>query len=185
MTRFTLLATAAALAAAPALAQENDDQTDMQTDDGMTAETGTTDPTPREGADGNGVVATDDYASGITSDEITAGMLRTSEMVGGDVYAVTQEWSDSDWNDATTFDAARDDWQQVGTITDVVLNEDGTAAGLVIEHGGFLDIGDHTVLLSMKDVRRIETDAGTIDYVTNMTESAIEEMPEVEEGGWY
>ena len=182
MTRFTLLASAAALAAAPALAQESGDQTDMQTGDGMTAET---DPTPREGADGNGVVATDDYASGMTSDAALAGMLRTSEIVGGDVYAVAQEWSDEDWTDATTFEAVRDDWQQVGSITDVVLNEDGTAAGLVIEHGGFLDIGDQTVLLSMLDVRRIEAGAGSIDYVTNMTESAIEAMPEVAEGGWY
>lgn len=153
------------------MASGQDDETDMAADGGGATED-------------NGVVAMDEHASGITSGEMTTNMLRTSEIIGGDVYAVEQEWSDDEWAASGVFDTIQDGWQDVGNISDVVLSKDGAAVGLIIEHGGFLDIGDDNVLLSMEDVRRIETGGGDIDYVTNMTESSIEGMPEVEEN-WF
>ena len=77
--------------------------------------------------------------------------------------------------------------ENVGNITDVVLSPDGQQVGLIVSHGGFLDIGDDTVLLNMDEVRRIGTlDAldGDFNYVTRMTEDQIEGMQEVEEN-WF
>lgn len=171
MTRFTLLASAAALAAAPAVADnhgDGSDQAQMNGDQSMNEQAGTTDT---------------GYASGRLGENLD-NMLRTSEITDADVYAVQETWSDEEWTADKVFDEIGADWQDVGDVTDVVLSPDGTAVGIVVSHGGFLDIGDDTVLLSTQDVRRVDDGSGEIAYVANMTEENIESMPEVEENWW-
>jgi hypothetical protein len=169
MTRFTLLASAAALAATPAFADNHGDGGDqMNGDQTMNEQAG---------------VAQNDYESGRMGQNLD-NMLRTSEMTGADVYVIEQEWTDEEWAATEVFDEVGSEWEDAGDVTDVVLSPDGQAAGIVVSHGGFLDIGDDTVLLSMKDVRRIDAGGETVAYVTNMTEESLENMPEVEENWW-
>ncbi|MFP4044253.1 MAG: PRC-barrel domain-containing protein [Rhodosalinus sp.] len=162
MKRFTLLASVAALAAAPAFADNDSDEEGMH----------------QQASAGN-----DEYESGRIADNMDE-MLRTSEMTDADVYVIEEEWSEDEWLETEEFDEIGADWEDVGDVTDVVLSRDGQAVGIVVSHGGFLDIGDDTLLLSMKDVRRIDDGSGNISYVTNMTEDEIEDMPEVEENWW-
>jgi len=162
MTRFTLLASVAALVAAPAIAQ------DTGNDTGMTDT---------------------DYPSGTVGTEELENMLRASNIIGGDVFAVdvANEWTDDEWSELDFVDRRDTDWEDIGNITDVVLSPDGQRVGLIVSHGGFLDIGDDTVLLTMEDIRRVGT-VGEIDgnynYVTRMTEEQIEDLQEVEENWW-
>ena len=171
MTRFTLLASVAALAAAPALAQDNSNS-------GSDAAGGM-----------DGAPMTTSYGSGTMDSGQLDDMIRTSNIVGGDVYAVDvdTEWTDTEWSELEFIETVEAEWQDVGNITDVVLSPDGQQVGLILSHGGFLDIGDDTVLLDMSDVKRIGTiDAldGDFNYVVRMTEDQIEEMQEVEEN-WF
>ncbi|WP_158547499.1 PRC-barrel domain-containing protein [Rhodovulum sp. 12E13] len=191
MTRFTLLATAASLLAAPALADNHMAQSDSaqttenQGSEQMAQGTGTE-------PEGRGQTMMDDgaqYASGtMSSDNQLQNMIRTSEIVGGDVYTVRDnEWTDEEWAELDMFDDIGDGWEDIGNITDVVLTPDGSRAGLVISHGGFLDIGDDTVLLTMDELRRVgstEDVGGDYNYVTRLTQDEIEQMPEVEENWW-
>ena len=171
MTRFTLLASAAALATAPALSDTHGESaSDMQA----------------EGTNGQSEMS---YRSGTMTAADLENMIRTSNVVGGDVYAVDRddEWAEAEWNELDFVESVDDGWEDIGNITDVVLSPDGTQVGLIVSHGGFLDIGDDTVLLTMEDVRRIGTiDAldGDFNYVTRMTEDQIEQMTEVEEN-WF
>jgi hypothetical protein len=192
MTRFTLLASVAALAASPAFADNHGDGGDQaqmngdQMEQSQSAESmgdngGATraDQTMNEEAG----VADIDYESGRMGANLD-NMIRTSEMTGADVYVIEQEWTDEEWAATEVFDEVGSEWEDAGDVTDVVLSPDGQAAGIVVSHGGFLDIGDDTVLLSMKDVRRIDAGGETVAYVTNMTEESLENMPEVEENWW-
>ncbi|MEE4119749.1 MAG: PRC-barrel domain-containing protein [Paracoccaceae bacterium] len=191
MTRFTLLASAATLMAAPTFADnhmsDSDSAQTTQNEGGeqMAQDTGA-EPEDR------GQTMMDDganYASGtMSSDNQLQNMIRTSDIIGGDVYTVDgNDWTDADWADLDMFDDVGADWEDIGNITDVVLNPDGSRAGLVVSHGGFLDIGDDTILLTMDEVRRVgatEDAGGDYNYVTRLTEDEIEQMPEVEENWW-
>lgn len=173
MTRLTLLASAATLAAAPVFAQSNDEQNaDMQAQ-----------------GSGDRTMAESDYGSGTMGPDMLDNMIRTSNIVGGDVYAVDVDdgWTEDEWNEMEFVESPGENWEDIGNITDVVLSPDGRQVGLIVSHGGFLDIGDDTVLLTMDDVRRIGTvDAldGDFNYVTRLTEDQIEQMEEVEEN-WF
>jgi hypothetical protein len=189
MTRFTLLASAATLLAAPALADTHmSDSDSAQTTENQNGEQ----MAQGAGTEPEGQTMTDDaaqYASGtMSSENQLQNMIRTSEIVGGDVYTVgDNEWTDEEWANADMFDTIGDGWEDIGNITDVVLTPDGSRAGLVVSHGGFLDIGDDTVLLTMDEVRRIgstEDAGGDYNYVTRLTQNEIEQMPEVEENWW-
>jgi sporulation protein YlmC with PRC-barrel domain len=171
MTRFTLLASAAALAAAPAFADNHGDSSSNMESEGMNTQSEMS------------------YRSGTMDSADLENMIRTSNIVGGDIYAVDREdeWAESEWNELDFVESVDDGWEDIGNITDVVLSPDGKQVGLIISHGGFLDIGDDTVLLTMDDVRRIGTiDSldGDFNYVTRMTEDQIESMQEVEEN-WF
>jgi len=159
MTRFILLSTVATLAAAPVFAQStmsNDAMPDSSMSTAM---------------------------SGLTGADNIDNMIRSSEIVGGDIYALDRDYSDDEW-DVDIFQEVDAKWENIGNVTDIVFTEDGRTAGLIVSAGGFLDIGDDTVVLSMADVRRIATSDGEIDYVVRMTEEKLEELPQVMENWW-
>jgi len=199
MTRMTLLASVATLVAAPAFADnhmsedganqnmQNGEQT-AQTDQNQSGQQSDTEMAQDDAGENQMMNDGSQYASGTMDSNQLGNMIRTSEITGGDVYAVDRnEWTDQEWADTEVFDEVGADWEDIGNITDVVLSPDGQRAGLVVSHGGFLDIGDDTVLLTMDEVRRIgstEDVGGDFNYVTRLTEEEIEQMPEVEENWW-
>lgn len=129
------------------------------------------------------------YASGTMRSDQLDNLIRTSNIVGGDVFAVdvNDEWTEEEWAELDYVEERGANWEDIGNVTDVVLSPDGKQMGLIVSHGGFLDIGDDTVLLSMDDVRRIgsvDTLDGDFNYVVRMTEDEIEQMDEVAEN-WF
>ena len=56
--------------------------------------------------------------------------------------------------------------------------------GIVGEVGGFLDIGDKHVLISIDDVNLVPVDDETYAFLTRLNEEQLEELPEVDEGFW-
>lgn len=74
-----------------------------------------------------------------------------------------------------------DNWQNVGEIEDIVFTADGKIEGVVAEVGGFLDIGDKHVHISLGDVQLMPIDDGSYALVTNYTKDQLMEMPDVDE----
>ena len=63
----------------------------------------------------------------------------------------------------------------------IILNADGSFEGIVAEVGGFLDIGDKHVHLSLTDVSLTPIDDGKYVVVTNYTKEQLMEMPDIDE----
>merc|ERR1711974_446905 len=79
------------------------------------------------------------------------------------------------------YDSVSDEWDNVGEIEDIVMNADGSFEGIVAEVGGFLDIGDKHIHISMSDVQLIPVDDVSYAIVTNYTRDQLMEMPDVDE----
>jgi len=56
--------------------------------------------------------------------------------------------------------------------------------GIVAEVGGFLDLGDKHVVLSVSDLSLVAVDDQTYAYVTRFNEEDLENLPDVDEGFW-
>ncbi|APX25056.1 MAG: photosystem reaction center subunit H [Rhodobacteraceae bacterium] len=79
------------------------------------------------------------------------------------------------------YDSVSDEWDNVGEIEDIVMNADGSFEGIVAEVGGFLDIGDKHIHISMTDVQLIPVDDVSYAIVTNYTRDQLMEMEDVDE----
>ena len=76
---------------------------------------------------------------------------------------------------ATVRNAAGDN---IGEIHELLLSNDGKTKGFVIDVGGFLGLGEHTVLLPWSDVI-VQADAnGAITATTKMDRNQLEKLPE-------
>ncbi|QYX56031.1 PRC-barrel domain-containing protein [Roseovarius sp. SCSIO 43702] len=120
-----------------------------------------------------------------SSDEL-AGMkgdlIRSRDITDAEIYT-TNAADDEGWDDAD-YTAVDPEWNQIGEIEDLVLSKDGKMIGIVAEVGGFLDIGDKHVALSVDDVKLVPVDDKSFVYVTRYSEEQLEALPSVDEGFW-
>lgn len=110
-------------------------------------------------------------------------LIRTRDITGGPVYTM-EPADDQSWDPGFMYEEVNADWNQVGTIEDLVLSLDGELIGIVAEVGGFLDIGDKHVMLGIDDLNLVAVDDVTYSYVTRHTQEELMEMTDVDEGFW-
>ena len=174
MNRTATVALLAALAAGPALAQTTADEDA----DVIVVE-------PEETTDVE-VVEAETEPMG---DMEMADLIRTRDITGGPIYSTGDElYDEAAW---TAADPSMDGYEpmgydenydNIGSIEDIVLDQSGQMVGIVAEVGGFLDIGDKHVMLPVEDVRLVAIDDAEYSYVTRLTEEQLEELPDVDEG---
>lgn len=126
--------------------------------------------------------------SGMMNDDATMAdssemLIRTRDITGGNVYT-TNEANDEGWNVGSMYTEVGADWNTVGEIEDIVLNENGQMIGIVAEVGGILDIGDKHVMLPVENVSLVAVDDATYGLVTAYNEEDLEDMDSVDEGCW-
>lgn len=136
------------------------------------------------------------------------GLIRARDILGGAVYAEnTDDMTDMDnaSTDTVATDTApadatmttegsedtdmaaadgsmiQDNWDNVGEIEDLVFNADGSLEGIVAEVGGFLDIGDKHIHISLSDVNLVPVDDASYAIVVPYTKDQMMEMPDVDE----
>lgn len=110
-------------------------------------------------------------------------LIRTRDITGGNVYT-TNEADDEGWDAGVVYDEVAGGWNQIGEIEDILLSRDGQVIGIVAEVGGFLDIGDKHVALSVDDLNLVAVDGEDYAYVTRYNEEELENLPDVDEGFW-
>lgn len=103
------------------------------------------------------------------------GDLLATELVGADLYtsatAVEQ--------DRFQVDAVPEDWEQVASISDLVLGLDGQIRGVLVDVGGFLGIGARTVMVGMESLRiATQSDSNAVYAVIQATREDLEAAPE-------
>jgi hypothetical protein len=138
--------------------------------------------------------AQDMTSSGIVTGEYRDGLLRAESLIGAQIYTMNHDELDYEtewgWTDNRYYDGLDDRWENIGEVDDIVLSRDGNLIGVIAEVGGFLDIGDSEVLMSLDDLRivggGVGFDYGTnnVSFVTNLSEEQIEGMEEVDTGWW-
>jgi len=190
------IALAVALVAGPVLADQHMSEGQMETQDadavtemgGMEGQPGTqsgdaTETAQMGGTDGQMQARAD--MSGTMGDTAMQNVIRSSNIEGGSVYTVVTEIEDDEWFGTDYYTEIDAEWEQVGAVTDLAISRDGQLTGVVVESGGFLDIGDQNVLLDMNEVRVVSGgDDDQVAFVTRYTEEEMENMPEVGDSWW-
>jgi sporulation protein YlmC with PRC-barrel domain len=71
------------------------------------------------------------------------------------------------------------DGDTVGEVGEVVLQEDGSVQGVVVDVGGFLGIGTHSVLLNWKDIQ-LNGAQSDVKALVNATKERLKALPAYE-----
>ena len=90
------------------------------------------------------------------------------------------------YTSSETFAAARDDWESVGSIDDIVMTQDGEIRGVLLDVGGFLGFGARTVKVDISELyfvtdTDVAEDIDDFDIVIAMTQDELENLPEWDE----
>lgn len=124
--------------------------------------------------------------NGMTTDDLAANLdslIRSRDITGGAIYTTNQA-DDEGWDPEMRYDTVGADWNEIGEIEDLVLSEDGQIVGIVAEIGGFLDIADKHVVISVQDLNLVAVDDASYMYVTRLSEEQLESMEGVDEAFW-
>lgn len=174
-----MMTTAAALAfAAPVFAQ---DATTPPATEAMPAETVPAETMPAETmpaetmpADGMATAPADMSDMEVTLSAENPG-LTASWLQGRAIYTTNQP-STTEWTDATG-DAVPGEWNEIATVSDIVMSPEGQVMGYIADIGGFLGMGTHTVLLD-RDVLNMAMFGDDTVLATNYSQEELEALPE-------
>lgn len=116
--------------------------------------------------------------------DMRADLIRSRDITGGEIYTLNEASDEMSWDANTEYTAVDAGWNEIGEIEDIILSADGQMVGIVAEVGGFLDIGDKHVMISVPDVNLVAVDDRSYAYVTRLSEEELEALPSVDEGFW-
>lgn len=179
----TLMMTAAALAlSTPVFAQT----TAPMTDDAMPAQTTPAETMPADTMPAD-AMATDSVMERAQV-ELTAENpgISADWLENRNIYTTNQP-STTAWDDNATWGATiPDDWNQIGEVDDVILSAEGEVIGYTADIGGFLGLGQRTVLLSPDVLTLVNFDDDAVwgdstVFATNYTQEELEALPEFDE----
>lgn len=116
--------------------------------------------------------------------------FRASDFMGMTVYALDNEAvrapqadASARWMSGDSFMAERDQWENVGSVDDIVMSQDGEVRGILLDVGGFLGIGARSVMVSIDDLYFVadsESAEELNDFfvVASLSREALENLPE-------
>lgn len=168
--------------ATPMLAQSNTTVTPSEDTDTMATESTTADAT-------NGTTlnlteeADTQMADADTYDGERPDMIRTRDITGADIYSINAEAGDT-WDIYASYEGIEDDWNNIGSVEDIVLDTDGKMIGIIAEVGGFLDIGDKHVFIETEGVKLVPVDDMNYTFVTGLSKDELMDRENLDEGFW-
>jgi sporulation protein YlmC with PRC-barrel domain len=113
---------------------------------------------PAEARESN-VTSAVDQRAGMTP--VAAEQIRVENLTGSDVYGANDE--------------------NIGSVSDVLLTRDGGIDALVVDVGGFLGIGTHTVAIGMDNLEIMSDGDESWRVYTPFTQEQLESQPEYDE----
>ncbi|SPJ22619.1 PRC-barrel domain-containing protein [Palleronia abyssalis] len=107
---------------------------------------------------------------------ITAEMLEDARVV-----SLEGNYDQDVWDDSAPLSAMVANLTEIGGVEDVVLSVDGQMLGLTTDVGGFIGIGDKTVMIPLEDIRLVRpADGSDITIVTRLGMEPLQDLPEFE-----
>ncbi len=96
----------------------------------------------------------------------------------GYTYATATEMTADQLNGAPLYSPTD---ERIGEIGEAIISTDGQISQLIVEVGGFLGIGEHSVALDFNELQIVKSDVGgELRAYTDMTKDELEAMPEYE-----
>jgi uncharacterized protein YrrD len=77
-------------------------------------------------------------------------------------------------------DVLNDQGQEIGEIEDIIIDNDGKVAGVLVSVGGFLGIGEKNVAMQFKDFTITRDDDGAPLVKSSISSQALESAPAVD-----
>lgn len=97
------------------------------------------------------------------------------------IVSLEGNYEEAIWNDTEPLRIMVADLNEIGEIEDVVLGPDGQMLGLTTDVGGFIGIGQKTVLIPLQDIRLVRSEDGDeVSVVTRLNRDALRDLPEFE-----
>ncbi|SFB07436.1 PRC-barrel domain-containing protein [Poseidonocella pacifica] len=148
-------------------AENAGDEVEQMAQDGLETDTDAT-----LNADANATAMNDSLFIGSAS--VNAGALSASELIGKYVYSSEAEVS----GDAMA--EADENWNNIGEVNDILMSADGKMQSVVLDIGGFLGMGEHTVAVSMDKLDIVQDSDDADDYfvVVKATKDELMAAPE-------
>jgi len=106
----------------------------------------------------------------------TEGDVFASDLIGMDIYASADE---IDATQPATEDM-RAGWDDIGEINDLLVSADGQVEAVLVDIGGFLGMGEHTIAVQMDSVNLMAGDGGDRFAAIMSTRESLELAPEFE-----
>lgn len=126
--------------------------------------------------------------SGVVDGELTTQFIRAENIIGADIYTLYPTYDEDLWSDTDYYEEIGADWEEVGEVEDIVLSRDGRIVGVIVEVGGFLDIGEADVVVDLSDMKSVGGDFTTgwddLAFVTRLSEEQLESRQEVDADWW-
>lgn len=107
-----------------------------------------------------------------------------SEFTGMTLYTLASDGpGDARTNGGAGLMADRDRWESVGTISDIVMSQDGEVRGVLIDQGGFLGFFARTVMIGIDDLHFVADTATPetlrdFSIVATLSREALGALPE-------
>ncbi|MGB3626311.1 MAG: PRC-barrel domain-containing protein [Henriciella sp.] len=110
--------------------------------------------------------------------------VRVRDIIGGDIMTMNEADDEFEWEADTYYEEVGPEWNDIGEIEDVILDQSGMVVGIVAEVGGVLDLGDKHVFLPVADIRLVADGEDEFVYVTRFNEEDLEELEDIDETWW-
>ena len=107
-----------------------------------------------------------------------AAILHASDLIGMDVHSSEADYSMYGADPVAT--SQRTQWDAIGSINDILITPEGQAQAVLVDIGGFLGMGAHTVALDMSQVHFLRDESGVQFVAVNSTREALEAAPAYE-----
>ncbi|SFR11359.1 PRC-barrel domain-containing protein [Poseidonocella sedimentorum] len=119
-----------------------------------------------------------DYSNDIFlgSETMASGAFSASTLIGKSVYTTEVDYA----GEATA--EADADWNNIGEVSDILLGADGKMQSVILDIGGFLGLGEHTVAVNLDKLSLVADadDAGEYFVVVQSTKDELMAAPEFE-----
>ncbi|SLN15333.1 PRC-barrel domain protein [Roseivivax jejudonensis] len=107
---------------------------------------------------------------------ITATMLQEARIV-----SLEGEYDANTWESDAPLQPIIAGLSEIGSVSEVLLDDRGQVQGITTDVGGFIGIGQKTVMIPLNDLRLARSPEGdTITIVTRLDQSQLEDAPEIE-----
>lgn len=114
------------------------------------------------------------------SGDVPSTMIAADAIEDAIVYSLGTAYDESLWDGSEPFGPVTAEWAEIGDVEDLILAQDGQVVGVTVDVGGFLGLGERTVLVPIEDLRLVQSPDEGFFIVTRMQRSQFEAADEID-----